>query len=184
MSWIVLGRTKSIKPVILIVASSMTPVIRTLKALLLCGVVALGHAPAWMHVADCDHGCHLESSNAVFDGIRVEDRREAEFARAVVPCSHGCCQHVAQESQESRSTIDEVASSCASDCGDDGHHHHDSDSCSICQSLAVPAGVTWQLTPEVSCDIEVEISNVVDSRSPESSFQTIPRPRGPPTLCA
>ena len=132
----------------------MNSSIRTIIASLLCGVAVLGHAPAWVHLADCDHGAH-----------------EASLHEASAPveetCPFGCQHHADDDAAESPQ-------------GDSDGHHHDSDSCVICQSLAAPTGVTWQIESNLSSEACCEFVQVLSILETRSNFQSIPQPRGPP----
>ena len=138
----------------------MIPLVRTVAISLLCGVTLLGHAPAWLHIAVCDHGSPVESN------LSSEAAETAE-------CGRTCCHRGDARSnvRPNRST-DETP----------GHSNgrHDSDRCSICQSLGLANGVVWRL--DFGLGVE-DFSDLVVSRGetlPTSSFFSIPHSRGPP----
>ncbi|TWT93529.1 DUF2946 domain-containing protein [Neorhodopirellula pilleata] len=144
----------------------MTSFVRPLFISLLCGMAAIGHAPVWLHVAGCDHESHLRV--AVHSSLN-EQAPSTEKG----DCHHGCCHH---NTVEAEGVADE-----SSDHSHDGHH---SDSCFLCQSLGVPNGVGWQLTSPSVVLAGVEITKIPSLIAPESSFRSIPHPRGPPTPLA
>jgi hypothetical protein len=140
--------------------SGMIPLVRTFAIGLLCGVASLGHAPAWLHVAVCDHGGPIESS------FSSEAAETAE-------CNHTCCHRDDEKSEfgPNRSSSETP-----------GHSHgsHDSDSCLICQSLGLANGVAWKLDFGPGAQ---DFSEFITSRAataPTSSFLSIPHSRGPP----
>ena len=68
--------------------------VRQFGFILLCGLVAFGHAPAWIHVAQC-----TDSSVA---------------ATSETGCKHCCCNHVKSDKSEQKSeSHDEGSESCA-----------------------------------------------------------------------
>jgi len=139
--------------------SSMASFARPFVISLLVGMAALGHAPAWLHVASCDRETHSSGS----DSPSIVGR--------------GCCQHAVT-----------VAESQPEKTGGKDHHHshgdHDSDSCLICQSLALPNGIAWQLDLPACFQEHVELINVSGVAAPESTSLSIPQPRGPPAPLA
>lgn len=69
-----------------------------------------------LHVADC---------------CRVDYKIDSSSAQQSIACNSDCCEHSAETPK--------------SDEQDEGNGDHDSESCSICQSLVTPAGVSWGL---------------------------------------
>lgn len=139
---------------------------------LLCGMALLGQAPAWLHVAGCEHESHAGRTN---------DDRAASTSKTVstTTCSHGCCHH------SSRPTEAEPESGKESgDSGQSQDHEHDSGTCAVCQSLAVPNGIVWQLDFAVNITGQVGLVSISRVRSPGSTGLSIPQPRGPPTPLA
>lgn len=134
--------------------SPMTSPVRSTLMSILCCVIALGHAPAWMHVATCDGHCSYASVENGACGSGV---------------SHSCGCH----SHGSDAT--------AKDDRPDPPPAHDSDSCHICQSLAAPSGVVDhhcpQLVSDSVCELAVSRLATVYARSSISW----PPLRGPPT---
>ena len=128
---------------------------RPLLIALLCGLTTFGHVPAWLHVAHCDH-------NHSGDSAQAEASRPSS-------CGHSCCQHHARPVEpESPSN--------------ESHDDHDSDSCVICQSLAMLGGLSWRHEPILAhtlCDEQV-VARSTHTLGPTSL--SLPHPRGPPTL--
>ena len=130
----------------------MTSTLRPLIACLLIGVAVFGHAPAWVHIAGCEHG------------------NVASTVEETVLC-HSCCHHGDAFASQPKS----------SDHSKDAPlHQHDSDRCATCQSLATPLGVTWDFESRISCEIFVEQVKVITHHFLESTSLSIPQPRGPP----
>ncbi|TWU43845.1 hypothetical protein Q31b_13770 [Novipirellula aureliae] len=165
----------------------MTSPVRPLLASLLCCVIALGHSPAWLHVATC--GCtHVDAavSLATSPGSTRHDH-----------CSH-CCGHVENGHVESGPTenaptenggvashdgdqpvaIVSVSSSPAHEHG----HGHDSEACAICHSLASSCGVPWQLDV---MSVSQAVCHFVLARHQEPFLPRLSasaHPRGPPAI--
>jgi hypothetical protein len=142
----------------------MTSFVRPFVISLLCGMAAIGHAPAWLHVAGCDIESHLQASSEV-DAANASD------------CHHGCCHQPADvQSAESERHTD----------GDSTHPHgsHDPDTCLICQSLGMPNGFGWQLESPLSNQQLVELAIASGVEPPATALLSIPQPRGPPALTA
>ncbi|WP_145390069.1 DUF2946 family protein [Stieleria neptunia] len=139
----------------------MSSSFRPILASLLCCMIVLGHAPAWLHVAHCEGHGHAPSGVAT------------EKTAVVSVCSHGC-QHHASPSE---------AADPVSDPHDSGEQHpHDSDTCVICQSLASPSGVTWELLVSLPSEfISHPVVVAADSFLP-ATLLSIPQPRGPPAV--
>ena len=144
--------------------SSMTSFVRPIVISLLCGMAAIGHAPAWLHVACCDHESHRQVASA----------SASTDARS---CGHSCCHHATAKTD---SNVNEAASEDSSQ----PHEGHDSDSCLICQSLGLPNGIAWHLDSPSTRQEIVELINVSSVIAPESASLSIPQPRGPPTPLA
>ncbi|TWU31123.1 DUF2946 family protein [Novipirellula artificiosorum] len=142
----------------------MSSLIRPILASLLCGVIVLGHAPVWLHVGHCEHHAHVQSGVA------------SDKTASVVIYSH-VCQHHAPP-QETAKTVSDTHDAPVSG----GQHDHDSDTCVICQSLASPGGVTWELL--VSLPFEIISSPVFVAPEPvlAATLLSIPQPRGPPVV--
>ncbi|WP_417746867.1 DUF2946 family protein [Rosistilla oblonga] len=136
----------------------MTSLFRPILPSLLCLVVAWGHAPAWLHVATCDgHGDHHAAASV---------------------CSHGCHHHAGDLPNAGDLQADE--SNAAGACDGESHHHHDADDCPICQSLASPSGVNWNLDPQLLSDRLVQSSDPILDAVAVAATLSIARPRGPP----
>ena len=141
----------------------MTSFVRPIAISLLCAMAALGHAPAWLHVAGCDHEKQQLASGASVS--EVDDFHP------------GCCHHSLQNADRS----DEHESS-----EKPGHSHdgHESESCVICQSLAVPNGVAWKLDLLSIVLRDCDFAKIPAIVAPESTSLSIPQPRGPPAPLA
>lgn len=142
----------------------MTSFVRPIVISLLCGMVAIGHAPAWLHVAGCDHARHLQIDS---EASSIESSG----------CQHGCCHHVNVETNRGAEEPVEEGSNRS-------HDGHNSGSCVLCQSLGVPNGVAWQLPTLSVIRADCEITEISRSLAPESNFRSIPQPRGPPAPLA
>ncbi|WP_145117146.1 DUF2946 domain-containing protein [Rosistilla oblonga] len=80
-------------------------------------------------------------------------------------CSHGCHHHAGDDSKTSDG---------------ESHHQHDADDCPICQSLASPSGVNWNLDPSLLSDRLVQSSDPILDAVAVAATLSIARPRGPP----
>lgn len=135
--------------------------VRPLLVSLLCSLILLGHAPAWLHVGGCSHA--LESS--------VDPK-----PFKAVACSHSCDHHT-----ESNSQGQAAENGCHESKVPDGHEH-DSDSCVICQSLVAPTGMQWEQGITTVGDLgHYQSSRIAASRAIPAQHR-IPHPRGPPSL--
>lgn len=89
-------------------------------------------------------------------------------ANVVSPCSHGCQHH---QSSEPEST----------DTKDSGDPiEHDSDSCTICQSLALTPDQPPELEFEALAQPLIENASVLSCEVHCFESLSIPQPRGPP----
>tara|TARA_R110002073_G_scaffold35970_9_gene104881 strand:+ start:8934 stop:9320 length:387 start_codon:yes stop_codon:yes gene_type:complete len=127
-------------------------------------MIAVGHAPAWLHVATCEGHSHSEAS---------------VFSEKTEPtCSH-CCHHHHHDDDDASSTDQDRLQNA----GDDGsHHEHDSDNCLICQSLASPCGVTRQLSLPIVTGLVSQPALLPAESVFASASLSIANPRGPPAL--
>ena len=137
----------------------MTSFLRPLLASLLCGMIVIGHAPAWLHIGGFHHQ------------VATSSQSESEAV-----CQHSCHLHPAATTTSSGQ---EQQQELPAD-----HHEHDSDSCVICQSLVAPNGTPGQIVPPVSGGICVVDQFVADASAPDQAFLPIAQPRGPPTCDA
>lgn len=131
--------------------------LRPLLASLLCGMIAFGHAPAWLHVADCGGEVHVGQVHRHADD------------------EHDVCQHHRH---------DHASGDATQAGGHDESSHHDSDSCVICQSLAAPTGFTFELTAPPTIGLVAEPLAILDAARPADALLSIPQPRGPPAIAA
>jgi hypothetical protein len=163
----VFGRATHLKSML-----SVSWVVFTLRHLTtsLLGVLLLvGHLPAWIHVANChDPACQLNST-------------------APVQCkaAHSCCSHCSrqvtnQANQKSNVGESNLGESCppnAPDCPS-----HDSDHCSVCQSLATPFGFPSSHTAPIVVSAASHRAWLPPNQPTVSSIQSLPHSRGPPIL--
>ncbi len=137
----------------------MTSLFRPFFASLLCSMIVLGHAPAWLHVVTCDSGSPRQAVS------------QANESNAV--CSHGAHHH----------PVEPVAGETVSDAHHPSRpHQHDSDTCLVCQSLAVPAGVTWELGVALPAEFVSEPAFISPGRPLLATLLSVPQPRGPPAV--
>ena len=112
--------------------SPVASVFRQISTYLLCGIVAIGHAAAWWHVAHCDHGV---------DGAGRCERQTVRVSGAaalVAVADHGCRHHCCGRPDAAADTAAET-SPTSNDPGGRSPDH-DPDDCFVCQSLATPCG--------------------------------------------
>ncbi|MCG8649341.1 MAG: DUF2946 family protein [Pirellulales bacterium] len=139
----------------------MTLLHRPLLTSILCGVVLLGHTPAWLHVAQCEG----HASTEVLHSDEKHPHRHVS-----------CCEGHHEGSLAHHST------------GGGHHHHHDgsgshdSDHCVICQSLASAKGVVAgiDLAEAVQPAFEAKFF-AVKIALPSDPF-SLAHPRGPPAV--
>ncbi len=123
-------------------------------------MIALGHLPAWLHVATCDQHSHV--------GLVQDAASEA------TTCSHGCHHH----GDDRRVVTDDCVP-----CEDSQPvHDHDSDSCALCQSLASPVGFVLVLEQPLALEYLGEPVFPCADRLPVEASIAIPQPRGPPVV--
>ena len=141
--------------------SSMTSPIRPFLSSILCCVIAFGHAPAWLHVATCDGHSHAKSS--------------VSSEKTEPTCSH-CCHHQHDDEEATGQELLRID-------GDGGsHHEHDSGNCLICQSLASPCGVTWQINQTLVTGLVFQPAFFPSECLFASASLSIAHPRGPPVV--
>ena len=121
----------------------------------LCICASLGHAPAWLHVASCED---------CLPKMAVEIDEESGAG-----CGHCGCTHHSSDLPLDRPS-------------DRPLEPHDSEACSVCQSLACPVGFG-----ELSFDPAVlgGVLRCVPVRShaaPKIALLGVAAPRGPPTI--
>lgn len=132
-------------------------------SIILCCVMALGYAPAWLHVATCD-------------GHHASERLAHADSTASCGCGHshehGGSGKVDLPSEDSEGTDSEGTPD----------HGHDSDSCPICQSLSNANGVATKLNmPPVSSLFSWPISQPSEHIFVAPSRSTV-QTRGPPAV--
>ena len=145
----------------------MSSSFRHILGSLLCGLIVLGHAPAWLHVGTCDGHGHALSSVASEETASV--------------CSHGCGHHASHHEAAAPEAAATDPHSHDSPVSDD-QHQHDSDTCAICQSLAGPGGVTWDLLVSVPAEFVPQPVFVAAESTLSATLLSIPQPRGPPAV--
>lgn len=136
----------------------MFSLVRFLDAALLGLLVVFGPAVAWVHVGQC------------------EGRHSAAEPQSC--CTHEpCCTHAGHDYPDQTPERDFEQESSS-----DGHdgRPHDHDRCSVCQSLAGPSGVTWELVIALPVDQTTEPLWVLPRVSIASAAIRIAHPRGPP----
>lgn len=118
---------------------------------ILCCMAALGHAPAWLHVYHC--------GGEICGG---------QVAATETGCADGCQHHA------------DAAPPDATE--EDGHSHddHDEDTCSICQSLSAPCGVTWTLDDGDAEQLPTLPAIQLTRDILVGEFEFVAAPRGPP----
>lgn len=138
----------------------MTSYGRPFVAALLCSVVVFGRAPAWWHVATCDGHPHVDHRDADDRDANHHDHDQAGHDH------HG-------HHHDHVDAADEKPPAPAP---------HDGRDCAICQSLAAPTGVTWDLIVQLPVDRTAEplIASPVAALPLESI--SITHPRGPPVV--
>lgn len=146
--------------------------VRPIFVFLLCGVLLLGHIPAWLHAAACHslaHVTHDESSqHHAFDKDSGCDH-----------CHSVCRTKVAKSDLEDR------PSSAPREWFEDDRHHdsHDEEHCVVCQSLvgsalAISFDDSVRLPPDL-CSYRVFTGS--DGLRAAEQF-LVQRPRGPPAV--
>ena len=136
---------------------------RRLLSIVLCCVMALGYAPAWLHVATCD-------------GHHASERLAHADSTASCGCGHshehGGSGNVDLPAEDFEGTDSESTPA----------NGHDSDSCPICQSLSNAKGVATKLhVPPVSSLVSWPISQPNDNIFVASAHSTV-QSRGPPAV--
>jgi hypothetical protein len=147
----------------------MTSLVRHFLSSILCCVIVFGHAPVWMHVASCgghDHSRIADIGEGIGESLQSDD----------ADCSH-CCGHHHDQALPG-SPIQSVATLTDAGCG--SHDDHDSENCVVCQTLAAPCGVAWELsTPLVTGSVLLSRVLPFEPLFPSASL-SIAHPRGPP----
>lgn len=135
----------------------MTLLQRFLSSILCC-VIAVGYAPAWLHVSTC-HDRHASEADSDKAG-----------SACLPSCSHS---HVNQ----SHASHDDGPTDT------DGHqspNKHDSDTCFVCQSLANATGVTLELGSSLEGTSVNQPAFLPDEPIFIGLFLSIAQARGPP----
>ncbi|MAI31324.1 MAG: hypothetical protein CBE00_02720 [Planctomycetaceae bacterium TMED240] len=123
----------------------------------LCCVIALGYAPAWLHVSVC-HDHHAATGDE----------------KADISCLSSC--------SHTHDSLPQNAESEGSQPADDQSNEHGSETCFICQSLGNANGLTLQW----DADLSPEFLSSPTCSCNELTFVEAPLlltgPRGPPAL--
>ncbi|WP_149752599.1 DUF2946 domain-containing protein [Rubripirellula obstinata] len=135
----------------------------------LCALLVLGHAFAWLHVATCK------------DGACGDIACKATACRTVVS-DHACCGHSHHHGGPADDNAE--ANPIEGDQSQQPGPPHDSDSCSICLSLATPcafgdASFTLPIS-EPACQ-RIVLATRLDGIA---SLLSLPPSRGPPAVVA
>ncbi|PHQ34749.1 hypothetical protein CEE69_12750 [Rhodopirellula bahusiensis] len=154
----------------------MVPSIRPLTTFLLSFTLLLGHAPAWLHVATCDHGA---SGHAGCDHGHSACQHNGNVHECCAD-DHGCHSQACEETASSACSQDSLAN--ATEFEGESHSPHDSHSCWICQSLAAPGGFVDQDQASITCEwIEFAAWPTCLSADVDPSISWPPL-RGPPAI--
>lgn len=143
----------------------MSTVPRPLLANLLVAIVAIGHAPAWLHVAATPH--EKTPHATAHQGIPGVHAREQT---SVVSRSSCCCAH-------SQST--DVADGTGNPV-DDGSGRSDHDHCVLCQSLFGTVGFVDAGNDDLCVEPLVTRLVCLDRGMIVSPLRSWVQPRGPP----
>lgn len=125
-------------------------VFRHLFAPLLCGMLLLGPIPAWHHLATCtDAGCAATAKLRTGEFVK-----HSRFDRPACRC---CVRH-ADDGQNAKKAAPAAGGGCEPSSESPGSTPHDSDHCSICQSVAVPPGVVLAVTDSIDSSPLVDVA--------------------------
>lgn len=170
--------------------------IRPFTTFLLSITLLLGHAPAWLHVATCnhdvcshgrcDHGHSANHSHAHGDcGCESDPLKETvQWLDSLGSHTHDHRSdlHACESATPVSSPPDSLGTS--SEYADESHSPHDSHSCWICQSLAAPNGLVDQSQSTINREwIELADWPICDSADAGLSISWPPL-RGPPVIRA
>ncbi len=137
----------------------MTLLQKSLSSILCC-VIVLGHAPAWLHVTTC-HDHQLAG---------VSDDNAGATCRS--SCNHLHGSEATAAPEDGLQDADNNQS----------HHEHDSDTCFVCQSLAQATGVVWELVEPLAAIGVYPLGSVPSEPLCTGTSHSIAQPRGPPSL--
>ncbi|WP_147274283.1 hypothetical protein [Bremerella cremea] len=112
----------------------MVSLFRPLYVLVLCGMLAAGHAPAWFHLATCGDTCQTHHHDR-------GSHTHAHPNHDTTCGAHHCCHHDSSSATRTEQPGEEPS--------DQAPHHHP-DGCVVCQSLALVAAITWVKPVRVS----------------------------------
>ncbi|WP_037246300.1 hypothetical protein [Rhodopirellula baltica] len=175
----------------------MIPSIRPFTTFLLSVTLLLGHAPAWLHVATCNHDvCHHGHCDHgyVSDGHSAHGNAESGNGELLPPkhpdafattddTHQRCCHlHGCTETQPASPQGESIATPVV--LVKDAPSQHDSHSCWICQSLAAPVGLIDHDQAIIACEwIEFVSWPICHSADVDPSISWPPL-RGPPLRLA
>ncbi|WP_146118631.1 hypothetical protein [Blastopirellula marina] len=151
----------------------MASLFRPLFVLVLCGMLAVGHAPAWFHLATCTDACalHTECGPSHF--------HPGDLALAHFGCHPGC--HHDLGSHAPASTPHEHSPEEPSPEQEPRRDHHP-DGCVVCQSLAIAAAITWVTPAKVGVEPTREQIVFRTELLVCETIITISQPRAPPSI--
>jgi hypothetical protein len=149
--------------------------VRPIFVLLLCGVLLLGHIPAWLHAAVC-HAADCSSTAAV--SSESDQDSENQPSGQCNHCHSSC--HSSDDIERSPGSAKESIKPLAFDIDQRHGGTHDEEHCVVCQSLA---GAACGLIAVQSPLTEVDCSHIVIALPVgfwHSDQHHIQQPRGPP----
>jgi hypothetical protein len=150
---------------------------RPILALLLCMLVAFGQLPALVHM----HSCHHFSA---FSTEQFKPKQKYDRAHSCKCLDHDLNGQVAQLSVEVPPCDAQQGDEDCHDDGEHSHHEHDSDSCTICQSLLslshVEVGLASCQSEPLRLDVLLQLASILLVRAGYSRIA----PRGPPLSIA
>lgn len=149
--------------------------VRPILVLLLCGVLLLGHIPAWLHAAVC----HADSCGSQ-ESIHTDSEQNSDNqpSRSCSHCHTSC--HSSEADQPLRAAAKVSNKPLAFNVDQHDGQTHDEEHCVVCQSLTGTAcGLIADETrlTEVDCSHFVMVMPIGAWISDQHHIQ---QPRGPP----
>jgi len=146
-------------------ASGMNSLQRSISSLL-CLAIAMGYAPAWLHVSLC-HDHHTSAP----DG------------KTPTSSCAGTCSHTQANTVGLKDTVGSKGTVGSKDSDSQpSKHEHDSDTCFVCQSLGNANGLTLEWDTVLASTIFCEPSLISIEFTFVSPSLSIAEARGPPAL--
>ncbi|EMI28095.1 MAG: hypothetical protein CMM00_15885 [Rhodopirellula sp.] len=175
----------------------MIPSIRPFTTFLLSVTLLLGHAPAWLHVATCNHDvCHHGLCDHGPDSAGHTAHGNADHghiaslppefsdAFATKDDTHQQCCHLHGCAETEQASPQKESPAALLEFVKDNRSQHDSHSCWICQSLAAPTGLIDHDQTLITCEwIEFASWPMCPSADVDPSISWPPL-RGPPMRLA